>query len=257
VTNIFDDEKILLIESMPDADAVLCIWFKLLCLAGRVSTNGVLLLNNRIAFTDEMLSTIFRRPVNTVRMALQTFQRFGMIDIIEGTITIPNWSKHQNLDQIEANREYMRTYMQERREKQRTAVREIDCKLNSKSNGKSNVSGAELDKERELIVVADTPEPSRKKKVALSLDEYALTDKGKEAVQMYIDHRAVIKKPLNQMSLTLVVKNLRELGSYQDEAMLKIVEQSVVNGWQGLFELKSNGKAQQPPDEPKLPKLKG
>ena len=33
--NIFDDEKILLIESLPDADSIIVIWFKLLCLAGK------------------------------------------------------------------------------------------------------------------------------------------------------------------------------------------------------------------------------
>ena len=31
--NIFDDEKIALIESMPDADSIIVIWFKILCLA--------------------------------------------------------------------------------------------------------------------------------------------------------------------------------------------------------------------------------
>ena len=34
-TDIFDDEKILLIETLPDADAIIVIWFKLLCLAGK------------------------------------------------------------------------------------------------------------------------------------------------------------------------------------------------------------------------------
>ena len=31
-TNIFDDEKLLLIETMPEADAIIVIWFKLLCI---------------------------------------------------------------------------------------------------------------------------------------------------------------------------------------------------------------------------------
>ena len=29
-TDIFDDEKILLIESLPEADSIIVIWFKLL-----------------------------------------------------------------------------------------------------------------------------------------------------------------------------------------------------------------------------------
>ena len=34
-TDIFDDEKILLIESLPDAYSIITVWFKLLCLAGK------------------------------------------------------------------------------------------------------------------------------------------------------------------------------------------------------------------------------
>ena len=79
VTDIFDDEKILLIESMPDKYAIITIWFKLLCLAGKQNNHGIFLLNDKIPFTDEMLATIFRMELNTVRLALETFSRFGMI----------------------------------------------------------------------------------------------------------------------------------------------------------------------------------
>ena len=41
VTNIFDDEKILLIESMPEADSIIVIWFKLLCMAGKQNNKGI------------------------------------------------------------------------------------------------------------------------------------------------------------------------------------------------------------------------
>ena len=147
VTDIFDDEKILLIESMPEADSVIVIWFKLLCLAGKQNNSGVFLMNNSIPYTDEMFATIFRRPVNTVRMALSAFERFGMIDIINDTVTIPNWGKHQSLDRLESRNEYMRNYMREYRENQKQLVADNEaCKVNSKVNGKANVSA--LDKNR-------------------------------------------------------------------------------------------------------------
>ena len=38
-TGIFDDDKILLIESLPEADSIIVIWFKLLCLAGKQNNN--------------------------------------------------------------------------------------------------------------------------------------------------------------------------------------------------------------------------
>lgn len=119
VTDIFDDEKILLIESLPERDSIIVIWFKLLCMAGKQNNGGVFLLNDRIAYTDEMLSTIFRRPLNTVRLALQTFEQFGMVEIVNDTITIPNWDKHQSLDRIQKNRDQTRKRVAAFRERQR------------------------------------------------------------------------------------------------------------------------------------------
>ena len=101
VTDIFDDEKMLLIEGLPGADSIMVIWFKLLCLAGKTNNSGVFIFNDRIPYTDEMLAAIFRRDINLVRMALKTFEDFGMIEIVDNVITIPNWSKHQALDAYE------------------------------------------------------------------------------------------------------------------------------------------------------------
>lgn len=118
-TDIFDDEKILLIESLPDAYAIIVVWFKLLCLAGKQNNSGVFMMGDKIAYTDKMLATIFRMKESTVQMALQTFEQFGMVEIVDGVITIPNWGKHQNLEQLEARRNYQREYQKEYRQKQK------------------------------------------------------------------------------------------------------------------------------------------
>ncbi len=133
VTDIFDDEKMLLIDGLPEKDGIIVIWFKLLCMAGKQNNGGVLMLNDKIAYTDEMLATIFRRPLNIVRLALKTFEQFGMIEIIENTITIPNWEKHQNLDKMERVKEQGRKRVAEHRKKQKLIA-------GSKSNANCNVT---------------------------------------------------------------------------------------------------------------------
>lgn len=147
ITDIFDDEKILLIESLPEADSIIVIWFKLLCFAGKQNNSGVFMMNNQIAYTDKMLATIFRRKEAVIQMALKTFEQFGMIEIIDGVITIPNWGKHQSLDQLENKKEYMRNYMREYREKQKA----LTCKTNSKAN----VSKADKDIDKEGDIEKD------------------------------------------------------------------------------------------------------
>lgn len=120
VTDVFDDEKILLIETLPEADSLIVIWFKLLCLAGKQNNNGVFLMNDKIPYTEEMLAAIFRRPLNTVKLALKTFEDFGMIEVVDGVIVIPNWDKHQSLDKLEMAREQTRKRVAKHREKQKT-----------------------------------------------------------------------------------------------------------------------------------------
>ena len=144
VTDIFDDEKILLIESMPEADSIIVIWFKLLCLAGRQNNNGVFMMG-RIAYTDEMFATIFRRPLNTVRMALKVFEQYGMIEIVNDTVTIPNWGKHQKLDALEAKTAYMRRYMRDYRARQKALT---DGETHGKTNSESKVSPPDKNKNK-------------------------------------------------------------------------------------------------------------
>lgn len=124
-TNIFDDEKLLLIETMPEADAIIVIWFKLLCMAGKQNNNGVFMLNDRIAYTEEMLSTIFRKPLNVVRLALTTFEQYGMIEVIDNVITIPNWEKHQNIEKLETIKEQTRKRVAEYRKRQEEKLLEL------------------------------------------------------------------------------------------------------------------------------------
>jgi phage replisome organizer, putative, N-terminal region len=108
-TTMFDDEKIKLIESMPDKDSILIIWIKLLVQAGKCNATGYIYLNETLPYTDEMLATIFNRPLNTIRLALSIFQKFGMIELSEeGNIFINNWEKHQNIEGLEKIREQTR-----------------------------------------------------------------------------------------------------------------------------------------------------
>lgn len=188
-TDIFDDEKILLIESLPDSYAIITVWFKLLCLAGKQNNSGVFMMG-RIPYTDKMLATIFRMKEATVTMALQTFEQFGMIEIVDGVITIPNWGKHQNLDQLESKKEYMRNYMKEYREKQKLLTAgETNCKTNSKAN--VSQADKEEDKEKEKEEDKEIKGAKRKRFTPPTLEEiraYCLERKNNVDPQKFYDY---------------------------------------------------------------------
>lgn len=122
-TQMFEDEKIKLIEALPNADTILIIWVKLLAQAGKTNATGYIYLNENIPFTDEMLATIFNRPITSVRLALNTFEQFGMIEINDQNfISISNWEKHQNVDGLEKIREQNRIRKQRERERKKNLI---------------------------------------------------------------------------------------------------------------------------------------
>ncbi|MBJ7884165.1 phage replisome organizer N-terminal domain-containing protein [Bacillus licheniformis] len=146
-TQMFEDEKIKLIEQMPEADTILIIWVKLLAQAGKTNASGYIYLSKNIPYTDEMLATVFNRPLPIVRMALQTFQRFGMVEI-DGNrfISITNWEKHQNIDAMDKIREDTRKRVAKYRAKQKA------LKLSAPSNVTGNdtvTDGNEIEEEKE------------------------------------------------------------------------------------------------------------
>ena len=184
VTDVFDDEKILMIESMPEADSVIVIWFKLLCLAGKQNNSGVFQMCKGIAFTDEMFAVIFRRPLNTVRLALKAFEQFGMIEVVNNTVTIPNWDKHQSLDSLEKKKERDRLYQRERRAFQKALAEKSsdtssDTSSDIVSQNRLDKTRLEGDVEGEKNTPSASPPKSPKhtygehKNVRLTDEEYA------------------------------------------------------------------------------------
>ncbi|GIN71279.1 hypothetical protein J14TS2_17540 [Bacillus sp. J14TS2] len=144
-TQMFEDEKIRLIESMPEADTILIIWVKLLAQAGRTNASGYIFLSENIPYTDEMLATLFHRPVTTVRLALETFKQFGMIEIDDKSfIKISNWDKHQSLEGLEKIREQSRQRVAKHREKKRLESG------NATSNVTRNKNVTDIDKELDI-----------------------------------------------------------------------------------------------------------
>ncbi|MDT2525985.1 phage replisome organizer N-terminal domain-containing protein, partial [Enterococcus raffinosus] len=116
-----------------------------LVLAGKTNDDGLIYIQRNMPYTEEMLATLFDKPVNTVRLALTTLEGFNMIDLnTDGSIAISNWEKHQNIEGMEKVREQNRLRKQRQREKQR---------MLSDSEGQSrdcHATDIDIDKELEL-----------------------------------------------------------------------------------------------------------
>lgn len=125
-TNIFDNRKIRQIEHLPDGDSLIVIWLKILVLAGATNDNGNIYFTPEIPYTDQLLATEFNRPLSTVQFALQTFERFGMIEIINEIIHVSNWERYQNVEGMEKVREQTRQRVAAFRER-----KALECNVTS------------------------------------------------------------------------------------------------------------------------------
>lgn len=175
-TQMFEDEKIRLIEQMPDADTILIIWVKLLSQAGKANANGYIYLSENIPYTDEMLATIFNRPLNTIRLALETFRQFGMIEIDdEHFISIANWEKHQNVVGLEKIREQNRIRKQRQRERLKASQSKGIGHVTSRDSHAPEEElelEEELDKERDKDILSDSQNQTANKIPYSEIVEY-------------------------------------------------------------------------------------
>lgn len=124
-TDIFDNRKIKQIEHMPEGDALIVVWLKLLILAGDTNDGGQVYLTREIPYTEPLLANQFNRPLSLIQLALHTFEQFEMIEIIDDIIHISNWEKYQNIDGMERIKEQNRLRKQAQRERERIAMNDV------------------------------------------------------------------------------------------------------------------------------------
>lgn len=85
------------------------------------------------------------------------------------------------------------------------------------------------------------------------IDKNFQKEEVKDTLREFIKMRKLIKKPLTNYGLMKICNRLKELSDNQNE-QVEILNQSIINNWQGIFPLNENF---QPKQEPKNQELKG
>mgnify|MGYP000534504037 CR=1 FL=1 len=78
----FDDDAIVLLESMPDGILYSNILLKLYLKS--LKNGGKLQLDENIPYTAQMIATLTRQQVGTVERALGIFQQLGLVEQLHG-----------------------------------------------------------------------------------------------------------------------------------------------------------------------------
>lgn len=180
-TGLPDNRKIKQIRRLPDGDTIALMWIFLMCLAGETNDEGMVYFTPEIPFTEEMLADQFGIDINTIRLGLTTFQRFGMIEIVDNIICLSHWEKWQSVDGLAVIREQTRKRVAKHREKQKLAAGNVTGNV---TVTQCNATDIDIDKEEDKEEEKNkdnisAPAPKSTKPVKHKHGEYAnvlLTD---------------------------------------------------------------------------------
>ena len=248
VTDIFDDEKMYAIECMPDGKDIELIWFKILCLAGKCNQNGFLVINQKLAYTDEMLAKIFRMEIGVVQRALDVFQNLEMIEVVDNAYMVSNWLIYQSGDRLEELKEKNRQRQQRFRDKQKVLA--ISEKENPDRNVTNNVT--------HNVTNNVTPSYSISN---INLYLYLLENIKDEYID-YINNHIEIKECISEWFRYKDEKKPKSSNQYQETGMktllkkiyntcidygigevIRVIEESMSSNYQGIIWEKLNDKS--------------
>lgn len=227
-TNIFDQGKIKLIMKMPAGDTIIAIWLQILTHCGKECQDGILRISNEVPYTADMLAMIFGREPATMKLALETFQRLKMIDVIDGTYCLPNWGKYQSPDKYEIARAKDRKRLQEWRKKQTKKAESPQIETSSKNETfhetfqKRNETPTdieeEVDKDKDIYSSSCSSNPNQRK-----------VKDGHRAVSDFYIHN--IRPTPSEYELNCLLDLADE---YSDEWTIEALKETIKGGGRGL-----------------------
>lgn len=158
-TGLPDNRKIKQIRTLPDGDTIALMWIFFMCLAGNSNDDGFVFFTKEIPYTDEMLAEEFKMDINTIRLGLATFEKFGMIEIVDDFICLSAWEKWQSTDKLSELKEYNRIKKRESRARKKKEMSKeiIDMSMTCQPCQDTDID-KDIDKEKDnkLIVSKDT-----------------------------------------------------------------------------------------------------
>ena len=193
---------------------ILKLWIWCLCKASHkgyesmVGNQIVVLQEGQFIFGRKKASSELNIKESMVYKYIKLLEKLEMINIKSNNkfsiITIEKWAFYQfDNDEEQQQKEQQRNNKGTTKEQQR--------------NTNKNVKNVKNVKE---IIYSDVPELN-------------------EAIIAFIDYRKSIKKPMSDRAITLLLGKLNKMSNSVKE-QIEILNQSILNGWQGIFPLKND-----------------
>lgn len=224
--DFFKRHDIQIIESMPNGKDYVLFYLKLLLES--VDHEGCLRFSDTIPYNDTMLATITNTNSDTVKSAMKMFIELGMIELLDDQTIYMN-EVNKMLGAETAWAEKKRKY---RKELGQCPQPVQELSLPSPSDVRQEI---EIDKEIEI-------KKDKKKKPASAdfqniFSSYTSNSDLLDTLYNFLDMRNSLKPKPTPKAMQLVLNKLDKIAN-SDIEKIQILEDSIMNGWKGVFPLK-------------------
>jgi len=231
--DFFKRHDIRIIEAMPNGKDYILFYLKLLCES--LDHEGRLRFSDQVPYNEEMLGVITGTNVDVVRTAIQAFSQLGMMDILDdGTIYMTECEKMIGSESEWAEKK--RLY----REQQRTLIGQAEDNVRTKKDDVRQEKEKEIDKDTEKEKKKRVTKVTRKESPA---DQVAEPSELDLALDSFAQMRKEMKAPLTERAKELLISKLEKLAPTEAEKVA-ILNQSIINGWKGVFPLEESRSGQ-------------
>ncbi|RKI45788.1 hypothetical protein D7V67_15610 [Clostridium paraputrificum] len=246
-TDMFDNAKIKYLRTLPEGDKIVLIWVMLLAKAGKCNSNGFIFLTESIPYTAEMLAAEFDFEITTIQLALGSLSKLGMINLEEHHICITGWEEHQNIEGLDKIREQTRLRVAKYRDKQKLIPSSVTGNV-TVTQGNETEEEREEEKERDKD---NNKKEKRKTEFDLLIEGYTEDLQLRNTIYEFLKMRKAIKAPMTSNALKLMLNKLDRLApkDIHCDLRISILEQSIMNSWKGIFELKEELKKKVVPED--------
>ncbi|MBW7475924.1 hypothetical protein K0T92_14355 [Paenibacillus oenotherae] len=186
------------------------------------------------SFEPEDIAEAMEWPCDTAHDLITALVDSVFIDNEDGQLTLHDWYDYAGrlVDKREQNRERKRKSRAKKQDESESHA-PVTRQSRGQTDDVSDGHGA---------TEPNPTQPNRtvqNSKVRTAFEAYTSNPTLIESLESFIEFRKKIKKPMTEKAVTLLMGNLDKLAS-NDEDKVAILEQSILNGWQGVFALKGD-----------------
>jgi predicted phage replisome organizer len=210
--NFFNQREIKKLRKLAGGDTLTIIYLKLQLLS--IRNEGEIAFEGTEDSMTDQLSIEIDEDVENINMLIAYLQKNALLEVLNDNYFLPKASEAIGKESDSAER-----------------VRKFRERKTLQSNALVTTCNTYIEIENKKI-------DKKNKSIEKELFDFSnLTDDLRKSMIDFIDHRKKLKKPLTERSFDLILKELDKLGRNELER-IQIINQSIMNGWQGIFELK-------------------